>query len=70
MTIQSACCAGDTALRTATEDFGRPNCPHCGSVLLVAEQSEFNLKGRIRHAWSCDDCGHEFVTSIRLRRQH
>ena len=37
--------------------------------LLVAEQSEFNLKGRIRHAWSCDDCGHEFVTSIRLRRQ-
>ena len=70
MTIQSACCAEDTALRTATEDFGRPNCPHCGSVLLVAEQSEFNLKGRIRHAWSCDDCGHEFVTLIRLRRQH
>ena len=48
MTIQSACCAEETALRTATEDFGRPNCPHCGSVLLVAEQSEFNLKGRIR----------------------
>lgn len=47
-------------------DFGRPKCPLCGSVLLVAEESEFNLKGRIRHAWSCDDCGHEFVTSITL----
>jgi RNase P subunit RPR2 len=50
-----------------TRDFGRPKCPRCGSVLLVAEESEFNLKGRIRHAWSCDDCGHEFVTSITLR---
>jgi hypothetical protein len=32
----------------------------------MAEESAFNLKGRIRHAWSCDDCAHEFVTSIRL----
>jgi hypothetical protein len=68
MTIQSACCAEDTALRAATENLGRPNCPRCGFILLVAEQSEFNLKGRIRHVWSCDDCGHEFITSIRLWR--
>jgi hypothetical protein len=51
---------------TPTENLSRPNCPRCGCVLLFAEESEFNLKGRIRHAWSCDDCGHEFVTSIRL----
>jgi RNase P subunit RPR2 len=51
---------------TLTQDFGRPRCPRCGSVLLIAEESEFNLKGRIRHAWSCDDCAHEFVTSITL----
>ena len=50
----------------ATFDFGRPRCPRCSSVLLVAERSAFNLKGRICHAWSCDDCSHEFVTSIRL----
>ena len=24
----------------------RPDCPHCGSRLLVAEQSRFNLAGR------------------------
>jgi transposase-like protein len=47
-------------------EFGRPKCPRCGSVLLIAEISEFNLKGRIHHAWSCDDCAHEFVTSITL----
>jgi len=50
----------------ATRDFGRPKCPHCGSVLLVAEESEFSPAGHIRHAWSCDECDHEFVTSIAL----
>jgi ribosomal protein S27AE len=54
------------AEHAATRDFGRPKCPRCGSVLLIAEESEFSLAGRIRHAWSCDDCAHEFVTSITL----
>lgn len=62
MSIHSAC----HAEHAATQEFGRPKCPRCGSVLLVAEESEFNLSGCIRHAWSCDDCNHEFVTSIRL----
>jgi RNase P subunit RPR2 len=57
--------AGNTEV-AATRSFGRPNCPRCGSVLLIAEQSKFNLKGRICHAWACDDCAHEFVTSIVL----
>jgi len=34
--------------------------------LLIAEESEFNVKGQIRHTWACDDCAHEFVTSIML----
>ena len=53
----------------ATLELSRPNCPHCGSLLLIAEESRFNLRGRIDHAWSCDDCGTEFVTSIRLWRR-
>jgi hypothetical protein len=32
----------------------------------MAEESQFNVKGRIRNTWSCDDCAHEFVTSITL----
>jgi RNase P subunit RPR2 len=49
--------------------LSRPNCPDCGSVLLIAEDSRFSVRGRIDHAWSCDDCGTEFVTSIRLWRR-
>jgi hypothetical protein len=37
--------------------------------LLVAEQSRFNLAGRIDHFWACDDCGTEFKTSIEIARQ-
>jgi predicted RNA-binding Zn-ribbon protein involved in translation (DUF1610 family) len=52
----------------ATSNLSRPNCPECGNALLVAEESLFVMSGRIDHAWSCDDCGNEFVTSIRLWR--
>jgi len=52
-----------------TENLRRPKCPHCGSVLLIAEDSRFDAVGRIDHAWSCDDCGTAFVTTIRLRRR-
>jgi transcription elongation factor Elf1 len=47
----------------------RPDCPHCGSRLLVAEQSRFNLAGRINHFWACDVCGTEFETSIDVSRR-
>lgn len=48
----------------------RPNCPQCGSILLIAEQSAFSFDGHIRHSWSCDACGQEFSTSVRtLPRQ-
>ncbi len=58
MNVQIACQA------PRVENFGRPRCPRCGSVLFIAEQSAFNLNGRIRHHWACDDCGEEFATSI------
>lgn len=47
-------------------ELRRPKCPRCGSVLLFAEASAFNANGRIRHTWSCDACGNEFVTSVRV----
>jgi hypothetical protein len=37
--------------------------------LLVAEQSRFNLAGRIDHFWACDVCGTEFETSIDVSRR-
>jgi predicted RNA-binding Zn-ribbon protein involved in translation (DUF1610 family) len=65
MIVQSAY-QGPTARVLATENLSRPPCPRCGSMLLVAEDSRFNAGGRIDHDWSCDDCGNEFGTSIRL----
>jgi hypothetical protein len=65
MTVQPAYLSFATRGR-ATESFGRPKCPRCGRMLLIAEESRFNVRGCIDHAWSCDDCGNEFVTSIRL----
>lgn len=47
----------------------RPNCPYCGSRLLLAEEARFNLAGRIDHVWACDDCGTEFETSTELKPQ-
>jgi len=74
MIVQSACQALSpraTSRISATENLRRPKCPRCGSVLLVAEESRFsanaaNAMGRIDHDWSCDACGNEFATSIRL----
>ena len=65
MVGQSACQSASARV-LATEVLSRPKCPECGSVLLIAEESRFNLRGRIDHAWSCDACGSAFVTSIRL----
>ena len=62
MTVKYAC----NAPEPVTHDFRRPKCPRCGSILLIAEESAFNLRGRIRHAWACDECSHQFVTSIPL----
>lgn len=67
MIVQSACRDGARAL--ATESLRRPKCPRCSGNLLIAEKSRFNAGGHIDHDWSCDDCGHQFVTSVRLWRR-
>jgi len=73
MIVQAAYQASSriTARAAATQSLSRPQCPRCGSVLLIAEESRFdanacNAMGRIDHDWSCDDCGNSFATSIRL----
>jgi len=47
-----------------TDNPRRPKCPRCGGPMIVAERSRFNADGSIDNAWSCDRCGHEFVTSV------
>jgi predicted RNA-binding Zn-ribbon protein involved in translation (DUF1610 family) len=48
--------------------FAMPPCPQCGDTLLAPKISEHVSTREVRHRWSCDACGHEFVTSVDLFR--
>jgi ribosomal protein S27AE len=52
---------------SSTGELNRPHCPRCGLIVFMAERAALSPDGDIRHTWSCDDCGHEFVTTIRMR---
>jgi len=43
-----------------------PSCPKCNDLLCAPAASEFVSKEHVRHQWSCETCGHEFSTSVRL----
>lgn len=43
-----------------------PSCPKCNDLLCAPTASEFVSKDQVRHQWSCEACGHEFSTSVRL----
>jgi RNase P subunit RPR2 len=64
MLVQSTCQSLPLSRLLASESLRRPKCPRCGSVLHIAEESRFDVKGRIDRDWSCDNCGNKFVTSI------
>jgi transcription elongation factor Elf1 len=49
--------------------FERFPCAQCGDVLVAPAWSEHVNEHCVRHLWSCDSCGYEFETSIRLRAQ-
>jgi len=53
MMIAPLCLARPTPIHSAESRKRpkRPNCPRCGSRLLVAEHSGFNLAGRIDYVW-------------------
>jgi ribosomal protein S27AE len=46
--------------------LSRPTCPRCGSIVLMAERAALDRDSCVRHAWCCDQCGHEFVTSTKM----
>jgi len=46
--------------------FGMLHCVNCGGALVAPAKSAYLGGGQIRHFWSCDACGQEFQTSIRI----
>ena len=50
----------------APRRFTPPLCPQCNDLLFAPAASEYVSRSHVRHVWSCDDCGHEFSTSVSL----
>jgi len=50
----------------APRRFALPLCPQCNDLLFAPAASEYVSRSRVRHVWSCDDCCHEFSTSVSL----
>jgi uncharacterized protein with PIN domain len=50
----------------ASRRIALPSCPQCNDLQLAPLASEFVSQGQVRHFWSCEACGHEFTTSVKL----
>jgi ribosomal protein L37AE/L43A len=50
----------------ASRRIALPSCPNCNDLVVAPAVSEFVSQNRVRHIWSCEACGHEFSTSVRL----
>ena len=54
------------AASVSVQSLGRPSCPQCRDQLLAPAVSVHVDAHRIRHQWSCDACGYEFVSAVRI----
>ena len=39
-------------------------CAQCGEPIFMPEWSEYLNDRRVRHLWSCDQCGYKFETLV------
>lgn len=44
----------------------RPSCPHCSDILFAPSISVHVHDDDVRHWWTCDMCGYEFMTMYRF----
>jgi transcription elongation factor Elf1 len=44
----------------------RSFCPACHDLMVAATKSQHVDRNVVRHWWSCETCGHEFRTTVRL----
>jgi hypothetical protein len=64
------------ARQAETEPSGRrwprmrnmPRCSICTDFMVAPEASVLKTDGEVSYLWSCDRCGHGFVTEARLPR--
>ena len=64
MSLQNA----TPAVFTFARYFTRPLCPECNHEQFVPERSAFVNDGNVCHGWLCEACGHDFCTTVEIRR--
>ena len=42
----------------------RPHCPNCDDMVIAPAVSVHVHPDDIRHWWSCEACGYEFMTAV------
>lgn len=47
-----------------------PQCAICGEQVVAAESSALGPNGEVKYLWSCEACGHGFVTSFKAETCH
>jgi len=45
--------------------ISRSFCPQCKDLIIAATQSQHVSTNEIRHWWTCENCGHEYRTTVR-----
>ena len=61
--------AAARATRPYARPVVRPSCPHCNDVLFAATVSVHVHDTEVRHWWSCETCGHQFMTTASMVRR-
>jgi hypothetical protein len=46
--------------------YGMACCTQCNDMVIAPDWSKYESRHRVRHSWCCDNCGHEFETSVDL----
>lgn len=45
-----------------------PRCSICSDLMVAPEASALQGGGKVSYLWSCDTCGHGFVTQASILR--
>jgi hypothetical protein len=49
-----------------TDRLVRSLCPRCDDLMVAPAHSQHVNHDLVRHWWTCEACGHEFRTTVRL----
>jgi hypothetical protein len=58
--------AASSTFSSRADKLVRSHCPRCDDLMVAPARSQHVQNDLVRHWWSCETCGHEFRTTVRL----